>query len=659
MAERQRRQQAESAAVLHAALAYLNRGNVCREPLTPGMFARPNLKGLQAALYLLHHRIRGAARTKKEFQHVYPVLEPSQAKEFKAAMQGWVRELGAAGMVHPDTVRFFVSAYLGSSGGHRTVFMLLDISLVALAKELGSEAPQASLPGAADVLAPAAATATLQHDRAANAAAAAARRAGQGRLDSVVAAMQRVKQLHVQAAGQLAGSTAASGGEAAQLAPRVPPLFVGSQAASRRGDLFQELLAQGPPVTAKPEAVGPDSWADLVSAGRGGGGGAAAAAATMPAFGTPPAAARRLSNPAQEASNFAAKGLAADADVHTVHSVLVARLEAAAAAIQGLTSAGAATGASTDSAEVRAALAEAAAYREAFMLSARHDLAAAQLRVELQAASGAQPSLLQLLPPSLPPTNPVLEGMAAAQEAAAAGTSEADNSWAVPDDALVQALRRSMWQQALSGAGSSNQRPHASAAVAAELEARERAPPAAAAAAADPGSPLRHQPLATEGSCGSSQATRARAAVAFDSPSLADLLSNCTKGLAALPLLSGDATVEALASPAAAAPQDQNREQQSWAPSYMQRQRGQPDQQLPASPCMAESCASVSVVAENHSIHSSLAAAPAGQQKPGRGGNAAAGGGRLGSSSAAADGAAAGFDMDALRQRLAKMRMKG
>ena len=248
------------------------------------------------------------------------------------------------------------------------------------------------------------------------------------------------------------------------------------------------------------------------------------------------------------------------------------------------------------------------------MLSARHDLAAAQLRVELQAASGAQPSLLQLLPPSLPPTNPVLEGMAAAQEAAAAGTSEADNSWAVPDDALVQALRRSMWQQALSGAGSSNQRPHASAAVAAELEARERAPPAAAAAAADPGSPLRHQPLATEGSCGSSQATRARAAVAFDSPSLADLLSNCTKGLAALPLLSGDATVEALASPAAAAPQDQNREQQSWAPSYMQRQRGQPDQQLPASPCMAESCASVSVVAENHSIHSSLAAAPAGQR---------------------------------------------
>ena len=189
-------------------------------------------------------------------------------------MQGWVRELGAAGMVHPDTVRFFVSAYLGSSGGHRTVFMLLDIrwggsrcagagnaagcaartacglaahqcrqhnpaspcalpvtcrSLVALAKELGSEAPQASLPGAADVLAPAAATATLQHDRAANAAAAAARRAGQGRLDSVVAAMQRVKQLHVQAARQLAGSTAASGGEAAQLAPRVPPLFVGSQ----------------------------------------------------------------------------------------------------------------------------------------------------------------------------------------------------------------------------------------------------------------------------------------------------------------------------------------------------------------------------------------------------------------------------------------------
>jgi hypothetical protein len=65
--ERQRRQQQETAAaaVLHAALVLLNRGGVCKELLTPGMFARPNLKSLQSALYLLYLRIRGTARTKK------------------------------------------------------------------------------------------------------------------------------------------------------------------------------------------------------------------------------------------------------------------------------------------------------------------------------------------------------------------------------------------------------------------------------------------------------------------------------------------------------------------------------------------------------------------------------------------------------------------
>lgn len=57
--------QAEAAAVLHAALVCLNRGGTCREPLTPVMFARPNPKGLQAVLYLLHLRICGAAHTKK------------------------------------------------------------------------------------------------------------------------------------------------------------------------------------------------------------------------------------------------------------------------------------------------------------------------------------------------------------------------------------------------------------------------------------------------------------------------------------------------------------------------------------------------------------------------------------------------------------------
>lgn len=68
--DRQRRQQQEAAAaaVLHAALTLLNRGptgGVCKEPLSPAMFSRPNVKGLQAALHLLHYKIRGAARTKK------------------------------------------------------------------------------------------------------------------------------------------------------------------------------------------------------------------------------------------------------------------------------------------------------------------------------------------------------------------------------------------------------------------------------------------------------------------------------------------------------------------------------------------------------------------------------------------------------------------
>ena len=117
-----------------------------------------------------------------------------------------------------------------------------------------------------------------------------------------------------------------------------------------------ELLSQGPPLTANPEAVGPDSWADLLAARSR----VAPVAAADPAAGAAAAAAaaRRLSNPAQEASNFAAEGLAADADVTTVHNVLVQRLGAAAAALQA-----ASGGTGGSSVELRTALAEAAAYR--------------------------------------------------------------------------------------------------------------------------------------------------------------------------------------------------------------------------------------------------------------------------------------------------------
>ena len=138
--------------------------------MAPGAWARPSLKAMQAALYLLHHRIRGAARTKKvwaapspppcfascrrlsrprhlrpaptcpyrppnlreqELQHVYPVLEPAQAREFKAAMQEWVGELAAGGALAPDAAKYFVSAYQGSAA-HRAVLLLLDLRCGAL-----------------------------------------------------------------------------------------------------------------------------------------------------------------------------------------------------------------------------------------------------------------------------------------------------------------------------------------------------------------------------------------------------------------------------------------------------------------------------------------------------------------------------------------------
>ena len=176
-------------------------------------------------------------------------------------------------------------------------------------------------------------------------------------MGAVVAAMQRLKQLQAQAAGQLAMVQGASGDAAAVLAACLPPLYASSQAAARRGELVAEVLANGPPLTAQPDAVGNDSWADLLAAGKAsaaaGGTGAAAA------LGTPPSAARRLSNPVQEARAFAAEGLAADADTLTVHSVLVRRMAAAGAALQAALS----SGASPSSADVRGALAEAAAYR--------------------------------------------------------------------------------------------------------------------------------------------------------------------------------------------------------------------------------------------------------------------------------------------------------
>jgi hypothetical protein len=65
----------------------------------------------------------------QELQHIFPALEPGQAREFKAAMHAWLRELGAASCVLPETVQYFVSAYSGGNS-HRTVLMLLDLRWV-------------------------------------------------------------------------------------------------------------------------------------------------------------------------------------------------------------------------------------------------------------------------------------------------------------------------------------------------------------------------------------------------------------------------------------------------------------------------------------------------------------------------------------------------
>ncbi|KAL4451310.1 hypothetical protein ABPG77_009382 [Micractinium sp. CCAP 211/92] len=618
-------QQAEAAAVLHSALVCLNRGGACREPLTPGMFARPNLKGLQAVLHLLHLRIRGTARTKKELQHIYPVLEPAQAREFKAAMHAWIHELGAAGAVAADTVKYFASAYQGGSS-HRTVLMLLDLCCVALSKELGARGPHATLPGIDELQLGTAVTSDTGGTQAA-----AALRAARDRLDAVVAAMQRLKQLHTQAAGQLAAGQAASGSAALALTPRLPPLFAASQASIRRGEIVQQLLGNGPLLTSTPEAVGPDSWADLLAAGR------AVSAAPSSAQPASPLLARRLSNPVQEASNFAAEGLAADADVLAVLGVLARRLAAAASSLQTASSA---AGAALGAPGVMSALAEAAACREALMLGVRQELSAAKLREEQQAHSGVRPALLQLLPPSRPHCNPVLEGLQAAQTAAGAaaeppagGASGSCGGWEPLDTAAPQALRQSIWQRARQGSSGLCSSEPASPAAAEQCAGRRAAAPAGRELEQQACSPEAQQLQQQEqGHCrhGSSSSklrgmeARAGAPHALASPTLADVVDPGSRGLALAGLLSEE-SLEGLPDSAAALGSPKGIERQRHHQQHQQHEEQlsrpyQPQQQdmqafgSPGSPCMAESCASFSVMAENHSS-GSMAGVPAASSK--------------------------------------------
>lgn len=104
-------------------------------------------------------------------------------------------------------------------------------STLALAKELG-EGPHVALPDA-ELLRPCCSAVAGPPLQRAHRTAADAQRQLQARMDAVVAAMQRLKQLHAQAAGHMASGQAASGAAAAALAPRLPPLFAGSQVRSR------------------------------------------------------------------------------------------------------------------------------------------------------------------------------------------------------------------------------------------------------------------------------------------------------------------------------------------------------------------------------------------------------------------------------------------
>ena len=220
------------------------------------------------------------------------------------------------------------------------------------------------------------------------------------------------------------------------------------------------------------------------------------------------------------------------------------------------------------------------------MLSVRHELVAARVRAEQQAAAAGSDgkgklSLLQLLPPSQPPSNPVLEGIRAAQQAAAAAAAEdASSSWSTtPDAADVRVLRRSTWRQLLQSGSASSSRSAAEAAA-------PGSPSGAEAAAEAAPRPLLLQgaasPAAVAAGSSSSSAARVRPSAA-DSPSLEALISQSSKGLNVSPLFVNLA--EGLGSP----PHERSH-QQSRGGSQQQQQR----QQL-GSPCMAESCASVSV----------------------------------------------------------------
>lgn len=292
------------------------------------------------------------------------------------------------------------------------------------------------------------------------------------------------------------------------------------------------------------------------------------------------------------------------------------------------------------------------------MLSVRLELSAAKLREERQANPGKRHALLQLLPPSRPPCNPLLEGLQAAQSAAgAAGGMPAGaavsscGGWLPPDAAAVQALRQSMWRRARGDSSAVCNSEPASPAAADEGGGCRAAAPAgrdldaplsSSAMQQRPQGGHQHAIQASSSSKAPRQARQAAAPRALGSPTLADVVSLGSRGLALAGLLSEE-SLDGLPDAAAALDSPPRPEQHRHQPQQVQQQRLQqqllqqrhhaeqcwlpssPQQQnmqgvsSPGSPCMAESCASFSVVAENHSTGSeAVAGAQAGKQHSGR-----------------------------------------
>lgn len=291
------------------------------------------------------------------------------------------------------------------------------------------------------------------------------------------------------------------------------------------------------------------------------------------------------------------------------------------------------------------------------MLSVQQELSAAKLRMEQQERLGTRHALMQLLPPSRLPSNPVLEGLKAAQIAAGAAVGmpagvagSGGCGWVAPEAAAVGALRQSMWQLARgSGSVPCSSKPSIPGAGG-EVAACRAAAPAELDAHAPASPPAVQQQPPREGHQapihGSSSSKApwplqlAAGPQVLASPTLADVVSLGSRGLTLTGLLSEEPLEELPIASAAFGRcrsqqqphhrqseqlqrqplrlrRDQQSEQQ-WLP----RQPPQPHAQgsaSPGSPCMAESCASFSVVAENHSSGSAAAAAvAAGKQQSGR-----------------------------------------